>query len=69
MRIGLDIATYAASDHIERLGLLTADTDLIPALKHARRAGLQVTLYELPGQKIHRELIEHSDIRRVVAWP
>ena len=69
MRIGLDIATYAASDRIDRLGLVTADTDLVPALKHARRAGLQVTIYELPGQRLHRDLIEHADIRRVLAWP
>ncbi|MDP1915744.1 MAG: NYN domain-containing protein [Myxococcales bacterium] len=69
MRIGLDIATYAASDRIDRLGLVTADTDLVPALKHARRAGLQVTVYELPGQRLHRDLIEHADIRRVLAWP
>ncbi len=69
MRIGLDIATYAASDRIDRLGLVTADTDLVPALKHARRGGLQVAVYELPGQRLHRDLIEHSDIRRVLAWP
>lgn len=69
MRIGLDIATYAASDRIDRLGLVSADTDLVPALKHARRAGLQVTVYELPGQHLHRDLIEHADIRRVLTWP
>lgn len=69
MRIGLDIATYAASDRIDRLGLVSADTDLVPALKHARRAGLQVTVYELPGQRLHRDLVEHADIRRVLTWP
>jgi hypothetical protein len=69
MRIGLDIATYAASERIDRLGIVTADTDLVPALKHARRGGLQVTAYELPGQALHRDLVEHSDFRRAVGWP
>ncbi len=68
MRIGLDIATYTTSGRIDRVCIVTADTDFVPALKHARRAGLQVTIYELPGQRLHSELVAHSDFRRVLAW-
>jgi uncharacterized LabA/DUF88 family protein len=44
MRIGLDIATISATSRIDRILLSSADTDLIPAMKHARKAGLPVAL-------------------------
>jgi uncharacterized LabA/DUF88 family protein len=69
MRIGLDIANYAVTRAVDRLILMTGDTDCLPAMKHARIAGLQITLVELPGQKIAPELLYHSDYRRAVAWP
>jgi uncharacterized LabA/DUF88 family protein len=69
MRIGLDIATYSSSRAVERLVLLVQDTDCIPAMKQARKAGLQIVLVELPGSTIASELLEHCDFRRVVNWP
>ena len=69
MRIGLDIANYAATKSIDRIILITGDTDCLPAMKHARINGLQVVLVSLPGQNISRELLWHSDYRRAVDWP
>jgi uncharacterized LabA/DUF88 family protein len=69
MRIGLDMAIFSANRAVERLVLATNDTDCIPAMKHARRSGLQIVLVELPGSKPTPELLAHSDFRRKIAWP
>lgn len=69
MRIGLDIATLAATKSVERVILVSGDTDCVPAMKHARISGLQVVLIELPRQRAAPELTWHSDIRRAVKWP
>lgn len=69
MRLGLDIATYAANRSVERIVLITGDTDCLPAMKLARTAGLQVALVQFPGQTLARELLSHSDFQRQVEWP
>lgn len=69
MRIGLDIAQYANAKSVERIVLITEDTDCVPAMKHARKAGLQVVLMSLPNSHLAPELREHSDFLRSVAWP
>lgn len=40
MRIGLDIASYSSLRNIDRIGLVTADTDCVPAMKLARKSGV-----------------------------
>ncbi len=69
MRIGLDMATISANHSIDLIALVTNDTDCIPAMKHARRAGLQVALVTVPGYHPAPELLAHSDFRRNIAWP
>jgi len=69
MRIGLDIATFCQSRAVERIVLITGDTDCIPAMKHARISGLQVVLVIFPSQRIASELRWHADFQRRVAWP
>lgn len=69
MRIGLDMANFCERRSVDRIILITNDTDCIPAMKHARKAGLQVALIWLPGRKATPELISHSDFYRRVAWP
>ena len=69
MRIGLDMATLSANRSVELIALVTNDTDCIPAMKHARRAGLQVALVVVPGYQPAPELLAHSDFRRNIAWP
>jgi uncharacterized LabA/DUF88 family protein len=69
MRIGLDIATFSALSSVDRIILVSGDTDCIPAMKHARIAGLQMVMIELPNHKLAPELTWHCDIRRHVRWP
>lgn len=69
MRIGLDIAVYSENKAIERIILVSNDTDCAAALKHGRRAGLQVVIVELPGCRTAPELLAHSDFKRPVSWP
>jgi len=69
MRIGLDIASYSANRCIDRIVLVTNDTDCVPAMKYGRKAGLQTVIIELPNGKPAPELIMHADFKRIVQWP
>jgi uncharacterized LabA/DUF88 family protein len=69
MRIGLDIATFCSSKAVDRIVLITADTDCIPAMKHGRIAGLQIALVAFGKQKPPQELLWHADFERRVSWP
>jgi uncharacterized LabA/DUF88 family protein len=62
MRIGIDVASLSLKRIVERIILLSGDTDLIPAMKLARREGLQVYVVEIdPSFPISKQLIEDSD--------
>ncbi len=69
MRIGLDIAAYSAEHLARRIILITNDTDCVPAMKFARKAGLQTILIQVPTCKPAPELITHADFKRSVGWP
>lgn len=69
MRIGLDIALFSSSRSVERIILVSNDTDCIPAMKHGRKAGLQVVIAAIPDCPVTKELLAHCDYRRAVAWP
>lgn len=76
MRIGLDIALISSARTYDRIILVSADTDIIPALKEARRAGIQVVLTQLPlktglehRQTLRDELRSHGDFHRLAEWP
>ena len=69
MRIGLDIAAYSADKLAKRIILITNDTDCVPAMKFARKAGLQTVLIKVPNCKPTPELVAHSDFKRSVGWP
>lgn len=69
MRIGLDIANYATTKSVDRIILITGDTDCVPAMKHARISGLQIVLASLPNHKVAAELLWHSDYERRIVWP
>ncbi len=69
MRIGLDMANYAQTHAVDKVGLVTNDTDCIPAMKYARRAGIQIALICIPGCKPAPELLAHCDFKREVEWP
>lgn len=70
MRIGLDVASFSHSGTVDRIILMTNDTDCVPALKYARRAGIQTVLAVLPGQRCPAELRAHVDFTRYMErWP
>lgn len=69
MRIGLDIALYSKDRLVDRIVLVSQDTDCIPAMKLARKSGLQVVLVRLPNSIIAPELLAHADFERKVQWP
>lgn len=69
MRLGLDIAAHATQRTVDRIVLVTGDTDCLPAMKLARISGLQVVLVRFPKQKLATELLWHADFLREVEWP
>jgi uncharacterized LabA/DUF88 family protein len=60
IKIGLDVAWLASRHIVDRIALVTGDTDFIPAMKFARREGVQVVLVSV-GRRPHPDLIEHAD--------
>jgi len=68
IKIGLDIAWLASKCIVERIILIAGDADLIPAMKFARKEGVQVILITL-GNRIQPEMREHTDIFRKTMWP
>jgi uncharacterized LabA/DUF88 family protein len=63
MRIGLDIASLALKRLVSAVVIVSADSDLVPAMKLARREGLRVYLdtlgvtYTRPELKIHADRV------------
>ncbi len=69
MKIGLDVAWLASKRVVERIILVTGDSDFIPAMKFARREGTQVILVPMGHKYIKNDLREHSDFVRDVRFP
>ncbi|HEX6044708.1 MAG TPA: NYN domain-containing protein [Pyrinomonadaceae bacterium] len=69
MKIGLDIAWLASKRIVERIVLITADSDFVPAMKFARREGVQVVLVTMGHTRVKRELKVHADELRSVVYP
>ncbi len=69
MRISTDIANLSSNKSVELIAPATNDTGCIPAMKHARRSGLQIALVGFTGFRPAPELLAHSDFRREIQWP
>jgi uncharacterized LabA/DUF88 family protein len=71
MRIGLDIAVLSDRKSVDRILLVSGDTDMVPAMKHARKAGVEVVMVQLPppAKPPHNNLLAHSDLVRCVTLP
>lgn len=52
MKIGLDIATMAIKKQVEKIILITADSDFIPAIKLAHKEGIIVQLNPMQSKHI-----------------
>lgn len=65
LRIGLDVPLMAKDRLIDRIVIVSGDADIVPAMKVARREGVQVVLTSL-GHHIKASLREHADLYRNV---
>lgn len=61
LRIGMDIACMAIRKSVHTIVLITGDSDMVPALKLARREGLRVYCVQMDGNHLTDELKIHSD--------
>lgn len=59
MRIGLDVANIAVKRIVQKIVIVSGDTDMIPAMKLARKEGVRVYI-DFFGNS-HPELTEHAD--------
>ena len=69
VKIGLDITWLASKRIVEKIILVTADSDFVPAMKFARREGVQVILVTLGHMRLKRELKVHTDELRSIVYP
>lgn len=60
MRIGVDISSLAFKRQVDRIILISGDSDFVPAAKQARREGIDFILDPM-GAHISDELFEHID--------
>lgn len=61
MRMGLDIASITSKKLCTKIVLLSGDTDMIPAMKFARKEGVHVILHVL-SKWVHNAMATHADI-------
>ena len=59
--VGLDIAALAFKRLVSTIVVVTGDSDLVPAMKLARREGLRVHLDPLGRRQVRDELKIHAD--------
>ncbi len=62
MRIGLDIADITSKKLCSKIVLISGDTDMIPAMKKARKEGIHVYLDIMNDAKYTLDLVTHSDV-------
>ena len=60
MKIGLDIASLAYERIVEKIVLISGDSDFVPAAKFARRRGIELVLDPM-YKSIKLDLLEHID--------
>lgn len=60
MKIGVDITSISMKNQVDRIVLISGDSDFVPAAKQARREGVDFILDPM-GQAIKDDLNEHID--------
>lgn len=60
MRLGLDVAAMAFKKQVRQIILVAADADFVPAVKLARREGIDVVL-DTMGANAAPDLVQHVD--------
>jgi len=61
MRVGLDVASLAYGRYVDQIILIAGDSDFLPAIKMARKNGLDFILDPMK-QKPKHTMIEHVDV-------
>lgn len=67
IKIGLDVAWLSSKSIVDKIVLVSADTDLVPAMKFARREGVQVIIVNIistdskANNYLKSPLKEHAD--------
>ncbi|WP_198557156.1 NYN domain-containing protein [Enterovibrio nigricans] len=68
MKIGLDIATLVLKDQVQKIVLISGDSDFVPAAKLARTEGAHFVL-DAMNASIRDDLAEHIDqLRTHIKW-
>lgn len=60
MRIGVDISSLAFKKQVDRIVLISGDSDFVPAAKQARREGIDFIIDSMRSA-IKKDLFEHID--------
>lgn len=68
IKIGLDVAWISEHNEIEKIILITGDSDFVPAMKFARREGVQIITgqYKPYSASLSEDFREHTDVFRYV---
>ena len=66
MRIGVDISSLSFKKQVDRIILISGDSDFVPAAKNARREGIDFILDPMHSP-IRDDLYEHIDGIRIKA--
>lgn len=61
MKIGVDIASLALKRFVDRIVLISGDSDFVPAAKLARREGIDFVLDPMHSSHVESSLFEHID--------
>lgn len=61
MKIGVDIASLALKRFVDKIVLISGDSDFVPAAKLARREGIDFVLDPMHSEHIENDLYEHID--------
>ena len=61
MKIGVDIASLALKRFVDRIVLISGDSDFVPAAKLARREGIDFVLDPMHSSHVENTLFEHID--------
>lgn len=69
IKIGLDVAWLSSKKIVDRIVLVTGDSDFVPATKFARREGVQVVLVTIGSRYVKHDLLVHADELRSVSYP
>jgi uncharacterized LabA/DUF88 family protein len=59
MKIGLDIAWLATKNIVNKIILVTADNDFIPAMKFARKEGIHIAIAKI--HTLNTDMYQHAD--------